>query len=98
DAEAGQRIVLAIALDRLVVDVVVAEAAEVEIRDGAVAVAVGPACRATQPQRRMRERQREAVVDLPAHLGRDLASCTVAGVDQRPRPSFLVVDRAEGAL
>ena len=33
DVESGQRIVLAVALDRLVVDVVVAEAAEVEVRD-----------------------------------------------------------------
>ena len=97
DAEARERVELAVALDRLVVDVVVAEAAEIEIGHRAVAVAVGDAAGGPQPDRRMRERQREAEIELAVELRRQLAVDAVAVVDERPLGALLVVDRAERA-
>src|SRR5207344_538967 len=57
DLEAGEGVGLAVALLLAVVDPVVAEAAEVEVGEGLVAVVSrSPAGRAPQPDRRVRDR------------------------------------------
>ena len=56
----GKRVVLAVALLVAVVDVVVAEAAEEEVRERLVAIARREAGRAAEPDRRVADRQRRS--------------------------------------
>ena len=87
DLEAREAVVLPIALDVAVVDVVVAEAAEVEARQGVVAVAVGDAGGVVEPHGRIAERKREAEIEAAVELRHVVAAGVVDVADERPSDS-----------
>src|SRR6185369_1831013 len=104
ELEARETARFAVALHVPMVDPVVAEPAEEEVRERLVASSVRCAGRAAQPQRRVIQGQWRAHVErgldlreaAPRTIGAAAKAHSVHPRAERPAIAFLVVDRAQG--
>src|SRR5260221_4480047 len=97
DLEAREGVMLAIALLGAAVDIVVAKAAEEEIREGIAALAVGGAGRVAQPEGGVREWRGKAEVETGAQLRYGLAAGRIGAQHDIPGQALFVVDGTERA-
>src|SRR6185437_1654339 len=97
DIEAGEAFIFAIAFHRAVVDIVVAERAEIEIAQRALPVAASGSRRRIEPGRGMLPRQHETEVEGGENLGEEFGARIVAEERKARLITLLVIDRTERA-